>query len=66
MGREEGGRIRMGNTCKSMADSCQCMAKPLQYFKVISLQLIKINEKKKHSHNIDERLLFRDCIACTV
>ena len=32
--------------CKSMADSCQCMTKPLQYFKVISLQLIKINGKK--------------------
>ena len=28
MGREVGGGIRMGNTCKSMADSCQCMAKP--------------------------------------
>ena len=28
------GGIRMGNTCKSMADSCQCMA--LQYCKVIS------------------------------
>ena len=27
MGREVGGEIRMGNTCKSMADSCQCMAK---------------------------------------
>ena len=25
MGREAGGG--MGNTCKSMADSCQCMAK---------------------------------------
>ena len=37
----------MGNTCKSMADSCQCMKKPLQYCKVISLQLIKINEKNK-------------------
>ena len=23
--REVGGRIGMGNTCKSMADSCQCM-----------------------------------------
>ena len=22
-----GGGFRMGNTCKSMADSCQCMAK---------------------------------------
>ena len=42
MEREAGGGIEMGNTCKSMADSCQYMAK-----KVISLQLIKINEKKK-------------------
>ena len=27
MGREEGGVFRMGDTCKSMADSCQCMPK---------------------------------------
>ena len=27
MGREVGGGIGMGNTCKPMADSCQCMAK---------------------------------------
>ena len=26
--REVGGGIRMGNTCKTMADSCQCMTKP--------------------------------------
>ena len=45
--REEGGGIGMGNTCKSMADSCQCMAKPLQYCKVISLQLIKIKKKRE-------------------
>ena len=25
----EGCGIRMGNTCKSMADSCQCMAKTI-------------------------------------
>ena len=25
---EVGGGIGMGNTCESMADSCQCMAKP--------------------------------------
>ena len=48
MEREVGGGIRMGNTCKSTADSCQCMAKKtLQHYKVISLQLIKINGKKK-------------------
>ena len=33
------GGFRMGNTCTPMADSCQCMAKPLQYCEVISLQL---------------------------
>ena len=27
VGREAGGGIGMGNTCKSMADSYQCMAK---------------------------------------
>ena len=27
VGREVGGGIRMGNTCKSMADSCQCVTK---------------------------------------
>ena len=27
MAMEVGGGIGMGNTCKSMADSCQCMAK---------------------------------------
>ena len=27
MGREVGGEFGMGNTCKSMADSCQCMVK---------------------------------------
>ena len=29
----------MEGTCTPMADSCQCMAKPLQFCKVISLQL---------------------------
>ena len=27
MGRKVSGGFRMGNTCKPMADSCQCMAK---------------------------------------
>ena len=38
-GREVGGVFRMGNTCTPMVDSCQCMAKPIQYCKVINLQL---------------------------
>ena len=29
--REVGSGIRMGNTCKSMADSCQCMTKKLLF-----------------------------------
>ena len=28
--REIGGGIGMGNTCKSMVDSCQCMTKPTE------------------------------------
>ena len=32
MEREVGGGIGMGNTCKSMADSCQCMAKTTTIF----------------------------------
>ena len=40
--REGGERgFRMGSTYTPMADSCQCMAKPLQYCKVISLQFKK-------------------------
>ena len=26
----EGGGFKMGNTCTPVADSCQCMAKPIQ------------------------------------
>ena len=28
---EGGGGFRMGNICTPVVDSCQCMAKPLQY-----------------------------------
>ena len=34
MGRVVGGEFRIGNSCTPMADSCQCMAKPIQYCKV--------------------------------
>ena len=36
-GEGGGGWFRMGNRCTPMVDSCQCMAKPIQYCKVISL-----------------------------
>ena len=40
MGREVGERVREGNTCTPMADSCECMAKTTTIlYKVISLQL---------------------------
>ena len=39
MEREVGGGFRMGNTCTPVVDSCWCMAKQIQYCKVISLQL---------------------------
>ena len=37
---EGGGRgFKIGNICTPVADSCWCMAKPIQYCKVINLQL---------------------------
>ena len=41
----------MGHTSTPMADSCQCMEKPLQYCKVISLRLKK---KKKNLPSMQE------------
>ena len=34
-----GGGFRMGNTCIRVVDSCWYMSKPMQYCKVINLQL---------------------------
>ena len=34
VGREMGGGFMFGNTCTPVVDSCQCMAKPIQYCKV--------------------------------
>ena len=45
MGREEGGRFRMGNTCISVVDSCWYKAKPIKYCKVKKL-------KKKKSDSV--------------
>ena len=44
MGTEVGGGFRLGNTCTPVVDSCQCMAKPLQYCEVINQPPIKINK----------------------
>ena len=47
MGREVGGGFRMGNTCTPWLIHVSVWQNSLQYCKVISLQLIKINEEKK-------------------
>ena len=54
----------MGNTCKSMTGSCQCMENPLQYCKVISLQLIKINVKKNMVEKEKKRKLNNTVFIC--
>ena len=46
MGKEVGGGFRMGNRCTPVVYSCQCMAKPLQYCKVIIFQLKKKERKR--------------------
>ena len=33
-GRKVGGGFMFGNSCTPVVDSCQCMAKPIQYCKV--------------------------------
>ena len=50
MGREVGRGFRMGNTCTPVEDSCQSIAKPPQYCKVMSLQLKKNKLKKNENH----------------
>ena len=39
MVREMGGGFRMGNTCTPMVNSCQCMAKPIQYCKLKNIYI---------------------------
>ena len=47
-----GGEFRMGNTCTPMVDACWCMAKPIQYCKVIII--IIIIKKNHHMRNISQ------------
>ena len=50
MGREVGGGFRIGNSCTPVADSCQRMAKPIQYCKVKKKKK-KIKKKMKAKFN---------------
>ena len=49
MEREVGGGIGMGNTCKPMADSFQCMTKPTT---------IKKNRKKKKKKTAKKKKIY--------
>ena len=49
MGWEVGEGFRIGNSCTPVVDSCQCMAKLIQYCKV---KKIKLKKKKCTWHNI--------------
>ena len=52
-GKEVGGGLRMGNTWTPVVGSCQCMAKPIQYCELISLQFkfILKNSTTPFPHN---------------
>ena len=57
-----GGGFRVGNSCTPVVDSCQCMAKPIQYCKV---KKIKFKLKKKRqlheAMNTAINILFEWC-----
>ena len=46
VGREVGGGFMFGIACTPVVDSCQCMAKPIQYCKVKSSKNKKLKKKK--------------------
>ena len=46
-GERVGRGVQDGEHMYTHGDSCQCMAKPIQYYKVISLQLKQIKRKKR-------------------
>ena len=52
IGREAGGGIGMGTRVNPWLTHVNVWQKPLQYCKVISLQLIKINEKRKEKREL--------------
>ena len=44
MGKEVGGGFRVGNSCTPVVDSCQCMAKPIQYINTYIWNLERCND----------------------
>ena len=45
-----GGGFRMGSTCTPVADSCQCMAKPIQCCKVKKKKKRKKENQQQQKH----------------
>ena len=67
MGREVGGGFMIGNSCTPMADSCQCMAKPIQYCKVKENLKIKKKEGIITSNlSRSSRAYFKNMAVCSL
>ena len=62
-GREVGRGFRMGNMCTPVADSCQCMAKPIQYCKKINKSNSKWEKKMYLLIKGDSSLLASQALA---
>ena len=64
MGREVGGGFMFGSSCTPVADSCQCMAKPIQYCKV-KIKIKKKRTLKKKSEDLNMHFFKEDVqMAC--
>ena len=69
MERDVGGGIRMGNTCKSMADSFQCMTKPttIKKKKLKKIKEVNISHRTgKRLHNLMDFHSFLESIIISV
>ena len=58
IGREVRRGFRIGNSCTPMVDSCQCMAKPIQYCKVKKIKINKLlKTRKQQVKYVDEIII---------
>ena len=64
MGKVVGEGFRVGNSCTPVADSCQCMAKPIQYCKVKKKKRYLLLGRKAMT-NLDSVLKSRDITLAT-
>ena len=66
MGREVGGGFRLGSTCTPMADSSQCMAKPIQCCRVKETNNLKNTDTliDGNIHCFDSGRIFISLFVC--